>query len=946
MHRLEMWILCLDDLKGRKEYKRKKGARERMNLNQPYYIEPREGMNHLSLDGKWQYGYQDEAEEQPASVLYEFEATMPDSLFWNLYESGVMPHPYEGLNSKKFHWVDEKVWYFRKKFTVEKELQGRNAILCFDGVSYYCKVWLNGNLIGEHEGMFGGPYVYVSQNLRYGEENELVVEVKACNYGQKETYDELNRCGTHREIVPWNIARDSHTSNGDWIIMGLWRSVRIEFLEAFHLGRPYLVTKKLEDGRALLRLETEIIAPELNELHPTWAIYENNANYTFAYTPGLRQAVKDIPATVRVRLVEKNSGECAFEKEYPIELLDYEKSLRGAKYQESQYFEKEFYLDQVKLWWPHDMGDPFLYQAEIMLIVDGKMSDKLTFDYGVRTIEMEQTPGPRTRIAWEKYQFIINGKKVFLKGVNWMPQDVLYREDAQEYEWTLGLVKNAGIHLVRVWSGGGTPECDAFYHTCDKLGLMVWQDHLIANTSHTESWPQEVLEAQESVNIFRIRNHPSLAVHCGGNEFNPYSAGNAASMFVIMRTLENLDPYRKFYYTTPVKGSAHIYNDMEPTWYRYLYKDLPFVGETGIHSLPNFKAMRRYLSEKECTEKLPELTTEEFRKEFPEFLNHFTEYVPTRVPRMLARASQIIDLTDTDLESIIEATQIASCEYYEILTQSLRENYPFTAGLIPWVFKRTWATAGIQLVDGTGEPVAPYYYLKNAYSNLEVHLALEQVSYAAGELVKVPVRVCNEYELSTEGYMVRIKAWSPEMKLFWEEVLPLEKADGAEFALQTEKEWSDKFFFFTITLEKGDQLILKQTYWPKCLSVLEDDQTLEKYRTSVQGNFRLENGPWLKPQVKNCEKTVLQAEICSMKRCGHRAVAEVKIVNTGDISAFPVSLQVTDLETRTMASDNWIWMEAGESRTLRMEVDVHDGIPETLNFTVSAWNADTVGFQA
>ena len=313
---------------------------------------------------------------------------------------------------------------------------------------------------------------------------------------------------------------------------------------------------------------------------------------------------------------------------------------------------------------------------------------------------------------------------------------------------------------------------------------------------------------------------------------------------------------------------------------------------------------------------------------------------------MLARASQIIDLDNTNLEGIIEATQIASCEYYEILTQALRENYPVTAGLMPWVFKRTWPTAGIQLVDGTGEPVAPYYYLKKAYSNVEVHLALEQVSYAPGEQVRVPVRVCNEYGYDLADYTVRIKAWSPDMKLLWEETVPAAEADGAEYMLQTEAVWADSFFFLTITLEKDGEQVLHQAYWPKCLSVLEDKETLEKYRGSAQENFRLNHGPWLKPQVKNCEYTALETKVLSVSREGHRAVIEVKITNAGSMPAFPVSMLVSDRDSRTMASDNWFWLEAGAEKTVKMEVDVHDGIPEVLNFTVSAWNAKAVEFQA
>lgn len=913
-----------------------------MNLNQPHYIEERENSIHISLEGTWKYGYTEESTETPEKLDYPYTAVLPDSLYWNLYHSGITGHPYEGMNSKQFHWVDEKIWYYRKEFEVDSELTGRSAILCFDGASYYSRIWLNGVLFGEHEGMFGGPYIEVGKTLKYGEKNELIVEIRACNYGKKENYDGWNERGTNREIVPWNTVRDSRTSNGDWMVIGLWRSVRLEFLAPTHIARPYLVTTALGEEKAKLRLEMEIIGPELNELHSMYSFLDDDVDlgvsYTFAYAAGIRQAMKEIPASVLIRFVEKESRETALETEYPVQLLDYTKSLRAKDYPESQFFEQEFDMENPKLWWPHDMGEPFLYEVEISLKVDGCICDRLCFDFGIRTIELERTTGPRVRSRWGKYQFVINGKKVFLKGVNWMPQDALYHEDAQEYRWSLGLVRNAGIHLVRIWSGGGMPESNAFYQTCDEFGIMVWQDHFIANTSHTEGWPQDILETQESVNLFRIRNHPSLAVHCGGNEFNAYSAGNAAAMFVISRTVKMLDPYREFYYTTPDQGSAHIYRDMEPTWYRHLYKDLPFVAETGIHSLPSFKAMRTYLNEKECTEKVPDMTSEAFGEKFPEMLNHFTEYVPERVPRMLARASQIIDLSDTDLAGIAEATQMASCEYYQILIQSLRENYPITAGVMPWVFKRTWPTAGIQLVDGTGEPIPPYYYLKNAYSNVEAHLALERVSYAPGETVRVPVRICNEYEANLNEYTVQIRVWSPDMNLLYEKKLCARDANEFVFEVQTQNAWEDQFFFLTIALYQKEELINRQVYWPKCLSVLKDTQVLEKYCTNPQENFYLKHGPWLKTQVNHWKNTEIVTEIKCVKKNACRVETEVLMENKGDMPAFPVHVQFTDIGTRGMASDNWFWMESGEKRILHLEAAAVGRMPEKLRVEIKAWN--------
>lgn len=911
-----------------------------MKLNHPYYVEPRTEQAHISLEGIWDYGYTEKEVNVPEEQLFLYHAHIPDSTYWNLYESGILPHPYQGLNSKSYSWVDEKVWYYRKEFYVDAELSDSQAVLCFEGIAYYSRIWLNGNLLGEHEGMFGGPFILITENVKYGSKNEVVVEVKACNFGKKKEYHGRNLHGKNREIVPWNIARDSDTSNGDLIVLGLWRPVRIEFLSSFHLARPYLITTEIEEKTARLRLETEIIGPELNEFHSFYGIFDEDPIYSFAYSEGIKQVYRDISAKIHIHIEEKKSGTAIYDSDNPVQLLDYSKSIRAEAYPESQFFEKEFELLNPKLWWPHDMGEAFLYTVVLTLWVNDKICDEITFEYGVRTIRTIRSVGPRVRERWDQFQFVINNRKIFLKGVNWMPQDALYREREKEYRWSLDLIKNAGIHMIRVWSGGGMPESDIFYRLCDEMGIMVWQDHFIANTSHTEGWPQDVLEAQECVNLYRIRNHPSLAVHCGGNEFNAYSAGNAASMFVIERSIHTLDPTRIFYYTTPDKGSAHIYRDMEPIWYRHLYKDLPFVAETGIHSFPNFKALKKCICERECTDKLPELTTEEFQKKFPELLNHFTEYVPERVPRMLARASQISDLKEIDLKGLAEATQIASCEYYEILIQALRENYPITTGVMPWVFKRTWTTVGIQLVDGTGEPIAPYYYLKNAYQCVEAHLELSQITVAPKEKLRIPIRVCNEYGKSLEDYDISVKIWAPDMNILYKCSIPAEDADGKNVEWETGADWKNCYFFFTVDLNQSGQLVARQVYWPKCLKMMEDEEVRNAFRKKPQENLRLGNGPWLKEQISAAKGTILWAEGTCIYRDGQRIKANIKIKNAGETAAFPVILEFHENGTRGMMQDNYFWMEAGEERTLWAEADISDEISDKITLPVSSWNAE------
>lgn len=640
-----------------------------MNLNQPYYIEPRKSKNHIDLDKDWDFVWTDKAIEDFSELEWKYKTDIPKSLYFSLYEAGILPHPYEGVNSKLYHWVDEKVWYYRKKFILDKSDFKGNAFLSFDGVAYYCRVWVNGHLLGEHEGMFGGPVCDVVDFLNLNGENEITVEVKACNYDIKDAFDGWNENGENTQIVPWNIARDGRTSTGDFIVIGIWNRVRLDFVEKLHMSRPYMYTKSIGSNSAELFLEFEIADGQVHELKPFYGYNDGCYSYTFAFNTGLTGEKQDTEVEIIIKLTEPDTNKTAYESRDLVKLTDFAKSLINPNYYELQFFSKEIKLDNPRLWFPLGLGEPFLYKVEIEMYCNGALCDSHEFMTGIRTFESRRTTGEKYRTRWEDFRFSVNRQDFFLKGMNWTPIDYVYDINPDEYEWALTLVKNAGIQLLRVWSGGGMPETDTFYDLCDRLGIMVWQDHMIANTSATQSFPQDFLESQEAYNIYRIRNHPSLVIHCGGNEFNPYNTNNAASMFVIDRIVRTLDPSRIFHYTTADKGSAHIYRDMEPVWYRHAYKQLPFLAESGIHSFPNFRTIKKLINEKESTGILPDLSSEEFGKNFPELINHFSEYNPGRIPRMLARASQIIDVNTFTLEDICEATQVQAYEFYQLMIQ-------------------------------------------------------------------------------------------------------------------------------------------------------------------------------------------------------------------------------------------------------------------------------------
>ena len=909
-----------------------------MNPNHPFYIDSHPA--ELLLDGEWKFAFLDTASEEPWSVEYPYSASLPASTYRCVERAGILPDPYFGINSRLYEWVDKKIWYFTRSFTCDN-IDGKDVFLCFDGVGYICRVWLNGQLLCSHEGMFGGPIVEVGQYIRQGE-NVIFVEVVPPAAESDER--------SASQIVPWNLRRDTKNTSGDFIAFGIWRSVRLEIVSKTHISRPYLFTKSIEENLARLRLSVELADPQINELDVVPNDSEETWNaYSFAYDTGLDARPTGRQVRVRLTISEKRSGSVAYTSEHTVDILDKKYVSLNSKYRECQFFETDIEIEKPLLWWPNQLGEAHLYTVAIELYEADALLDLLTFDTGIRTIEHVASGGLRHRTRWDNFHFVINGRPIFLKGMNWMPLDFLLDVSDSDYRWALELAKNQGIQLLRVWSGGGTPEDNRFYSICDELGIMVMQDSFPANQT-TEKWNREVLQAQVCRNIYRIRNHPSLAMHTGGNETNPYAKNNDAAMWVISREIADLDPSRKFWRTSPDKGSTHIYRDMEPVWYRKIYGQLPFIGESGIHSFPKSKSLRQQISAEEYNRPLSDIFSDEFTKNNPELHNHFIEFHPIRIPRMMARASMINNVRGITLPDLCEATQLSSCEFYQIMVQSMRENYPISCGVLPWVFKRPWTTTAIQMVDGLGEPVAPYYYVKNAYSPLCVELALQEVTYAPGEAITPDLRLLCDDTRGWCGLTVGYEIYSPELKRVKQESFRCDISDKEyqkKFVCSTftlPADYTEKYFFFRAYVQNGVGMLHQSFYWCKVLSRLENDELRAKFRSEPSDNIDFVSGPWLKPQIcalPSCKSsfTLLEKSTCYDKSSEERRLhVRVRVENLGTRPIFPTKIDVLEDNTLSYADDNYFFLPVGNSRELEIEIRVKDKSLSTATLELSAWN--------
>jgi beta-mannosidase len=173
-------------------------------------------------------------------------------------------------------------------------------------------------------------------------------------------------------------------------------------------------------------------------------------------------------------------------------------------------------LPGIQPWWPHTHGAPTLHEA--WLTIDSQRHDLPPV--GFRALAIDRgADGTDFRIA-------INGVPVFARGAVWTPADLLtLASDEATLRPALAQVKAANLNMLRV---GGTfvYESAAFLRLCDEMGIMVFQDLMLANFDYPASDPAflDSLTAETNQLLDRIGPSPALVVVSGGSEIHQQAA--------------------------------------------------------------------------------------------------------------------------------------------------------------------------------------------------------------------------------------------------------------------------------------------------------------------------------------------------------------------------------------------------------------------------------------
>ncbi|WP_030753480.1 glycoside hydrolase family 2 protein [Streptomyces griseus] len=601
-------------------------------------------------------------------------AQVPGCVHTDLLAAGVIPDPFLGRNETETAWVGRRAWSYATELAHDSGHE--RSELVFEGLDTVAEVLLDGESLGSARNMHrvhrfdvtgrSGPL-----EVRFGSAYDEAERVRALTGDRPNVYPE-----------PFQYVRKMACSFGwDWgptvVTAGIWRPVRIEHWSTARLAevRP-LVTVDGATGHVELRVRA--------------ARTESGADRPLT----LRAAVAGVVA-------ETSFGGA-------------ETVLRLA-------------VPEPELWWPRGHGAQPLYGLDVELLDEaGAPLDAWSRRIGFRTVTVDRSPDAHGT----GFTFVVNGVRIFARGVNWIPDDVLpSRVTPERYRTRLAQAAGAHVDLVRIW-GGGIYEDDAFYDACDELGLMVWQDFLFACAAYPEEQPlRGEVEAEARDNVVRLMPHPSLVLWNGNNEnlwgFRDWdweeplagdSWGEGYYLGVLPRIVAELDPTRPYAAGSPWSGSwDHHPNDPRhgthhswEVWNRRDYADyraeVPrFCAEFGWQAPPAISTLRRALP------------GEDLAPDSPGMLHHQkAEDGNGKLDRGIERH---FGLPEGDFDRWHYLAQVVQARAVAAGVEHWRSHWPVCAGTVVWQLNDCWPVSSWAAIDGDGRLKPLHHELRRVYAD-------------------------------------------------------------------------------------------------------------------------------------------------------------------------------------------------------------------------------------
>ncbi|WP_235021515.1 beta-mannosidase [Chitinophaga eiseniae] len=646
-----------------------------------------------TLVAGWEFSRVDEGVWRPATV--------PGTVHTDLLALQLIPDPFVGTNEKAVQWVDKKDWEYRKKWKLSAaDLQYDVVELDFKGLDTYASVYVNGQLVLQSANMFVEQVVNVKRWLREGDNEVRVHFDSPIKHDMPQFLKDqvIYPAGNDASDIPLSIyARKAPYHYGwDWgprlVTAGIWKPVLVKKWNKAVIRDVWWQQQQLTAASATLNAVATVEAVAAGTYNLRLTTQVNNASKLT--TTNTKVVLKQGRNTIQV----------------PVQIR------------------------QPQLWWPAGQGEQTRYAATAELLDNAVAIDKNKQLVGLRTIEVVNQPDS----LGESFYVKINGRPVFMKGANYIPQDnFLPRVTTATYTKLFEDMRASHFNMVRVW-GGGIYEDDLFYDLADASGILVWQDFMFACTLYpSDTAFLNNVKAEAAYNIRRLRNHPSLALWCGNNEVAVaiknwgWQSGYAYTdeqwsqlqqgydqLFktVLPAAVKENDPGRFYFHSSPIsnwgkkedftKGDNHywgVWHGME--WFEAYNTHIPrFMSEYGFQSFPEMATIDSFAT----------------KADYDIYSNVMQSHQKSPAKGNTAIRTYMLHYYQApkDFPSFVYLSQVLQAEGMKTAIEAHRRAMPYCMGTLYWQLNDCWPGPSWSGRDYYGRWKALQYYVKDAFTPL------------------------------------------------------------------------------------------------------------------------------------------------------------------------------------------------------------------------------------
>jgi len=680
-------------------------------------------------------------------------ASVPGIIHTDLIRSGIIDvDPYYRDEEVKLDWVPKNCWSYQLKsfdFPDSKPYdEPQNIYLKFGGIDTISSIYLNDKLIGKTANAFREHTFGVERSLLLTSGNNLRIQIEATlayASGQASAYPypipATQNYNVWAEPSNRSFVRKAGSDMGwDWgpafVPVGITGDVTL-----FEASRG-----RFEGFSVIQDISHDFTSVTLNIAAQIGSLPRNFQ--------------EEMSFTVLIDGVSQSSHSVKIDHENDKEIDSDVRLIKVAS----------VVIQDPRLWWPRGFGPQNLYKISVTYGKDQEMTRHI----GVRTVELVQedpitkeTKPQENTLNPATFYFRINGKPIYMRGTNFIPIDVFQsRVTATDRKYIFDAAVESNMNMIRVW-GGGIYQPNDFYEEADRMGIMIWQEIMLACSLYpSDSVFLEEVSKEVKYQVLRLNTHPSIIVWGGNNEnevaldwfqasrdnrdlyVSDYSKLYGETVYPAILSLDghngklqrawvdsspsngllSTDPYSKIWgqASTAVAGDVHFYDYSCDCEDFNAFIEGRFISEFGFQSFPSF------LSFKPVT--LPEdwdadSVIMEFRQRHEggnqqiqdQILKHFA--LPSSIQTCISSGLSPEEAKQRYFDMYLYLSGIQQARCYETGVnrwRQLQSQDAHTMGILYWQMNDIWQGPSWASMEYGGRWKPLQYALKRAFSPVVV----------------------------------------------------------------------------------------------------------------------------------------------------------------------------------------------------------------------------------